>query len=204
LYPTIATPLTYTKGAFISLSSTSVLAKTHSLSTPDVRRNGPRRRCASGAYRATSTTSSTHWSRYFCDKFFRCALVLVTYPTHPSTLCEDAINDADYVHVPGAFSMTSREPREPFREIPVKVHIRRPDKDNWTYMGRAVVAYEPNGPRTSARVGMSSYRSENLPGTDYTPLQWYEQLRLRRSCVYSIMSVTVFSIHVAVLTDVLC
>jgi hypothetical protein len=41
-----------------------------------------------------------------------------------------------------------------FREIPVKVHIRKPERDSWTYLGRAVVAYEPTGPLSSPRVGM--------------------------------------------------
>jgi hypothetical protein len=57
----------------------------------------------------------------------------------------------------GQFESSPREtPQATFREIPVKVHIRRPDRDNWTYLGRAVVAFEPNGPRSSSRVGESS------------------------------------------------
>ena len=34
------------------------------------------------------------------------------------------------------------QPREPFREIPVKVHIRRPDRDAWVYVGRANVSLD--------------------------------------------------------------
>ena len=34
------------------------------------------------------------------------------------------------------------QPREPFREIPVKVHIRRPDRDAWVYVGRATVSLD--------------------------------------------------------------
>jgi len=35
--------------------------------------------------------------------------------------------------------------REPFREIPVKVHIRRPDRDSWVYVGRATVSLDTTG-----------------------------------------------------------
>ena len=41
--------------------------------------------------------------------------------------------------------------REVFPEIPVKVHIRRPGKDAWVYLGRATVAQEIHG--QSSRVG---------------------------------------------------
>lgn len=41
--------------------------------------------------------------------------------------------------------------REPFPEIPVKVHIRRPGKDAWVYLGRATVTQEIHG--QSSRVG---------------------------------------------------
>ncbi|KAI0307876.1 hypothetical protein B0F90DRAFT_79099 [Multifurca ochricompacta] len=37
------------------------------------------------------------------------------------------------------------QPREPFREIPVKVHIRRPDRDSWVYVGRAMVSLDATG-----------------------------------------------------------
>lgn len=39
-----------------------------------------------------------------------------------------------------------------FRDIAVKVHIRRPEKDAWTYMGRAIVSQEIIGQHS--RVGM--------------------------------------------------
>jgi len=35
--------------------------------------------------------------------------------------------------------------REPFRDIPVKVHIRRPDRDSWVYVGRATVSLDTTG-----------------------------------------------------------
>ena len=42
-------------------------------------------------------------------------------------------------------------PRESFREIAVKVHIRRPERDSWVYLGRAMVSQEIIG--QSSRVG---------------------------------------------------
>ena len=41
--------------------------------------------------------------------------------------------------------------REPFRDISVKVHIRRPERDTWMYMGRGIVTQEIAG--QSSRVG---------------------------------------------------
>lgn len=41
--------------------------------------------------------------------------------------------------------------REGFQEISVKVHIRRPGKDAWVYLGRATVTQEILG--QSSRVG---------------------------------------------------
>jgi hypothetical protein len=43
--------------------------------------------------------------------------------------------------------------REPFREIPVKVHIRRPERDSWVYVGRATVSLDTTG--HSSQVGES-------------------------------------------------
>jgi hypothetical protein len=45
--------------------------------------------------------------------------------------------------------------REPFREIPVKVHIRRPERDSWVYVGRATVSLDTTG--HSSQVGESPY-----------------------------------------------
>lgn len=50
--------------------------------------------------------------------------------------------------------------REGFPDIPVKVHIRRPGKDAWVYMGRATVTQEIYG--QSSRVG-EWYLSVILP-----------------------------------------
>lgn len=37
------------------------------------------------------------------------------------------------------------ETREQFKAIPVKVHIRRPERDSWVYAGRGVVTLEVSG-----------------------------------------------------------
>lgn len=44
------------------------------------------------------------------------------------------------------------QPRKEFRDIQVKVHIRRPEKDSWAYLGRALVSQEFMG--QNSRVGM--------------------------------------------------
>ncbi|KAK0208081.1 hypothetical protein DFS33DRAFT_1271434 [Desarmillaria ectypa] len=36
-------------------------------------------------------------------------------------------------------------PRENFRDIQVKVHIRRPERDSWVYLGRGIVSQEVVG-----------------------------------------------------------
>jgi hypothetical protein len=46
---------------------------------------------------------------------------------------------------------TGAQHREPFREIPVKVHIRRPERDSWVYVGRATVSLDTTG--RSSQVG---------------------------------------------------
>ncbi|KIP11387.1 hypothetical protein PHLGIDRAFT_114521 [Phlebiopsis gigantea 11061_1 CR5-6] len=38
--------------------------------------------------------------------------------------------------------------KDKFREIPVKVHVRRPDRDTWAYVGRAIVSQEAFGQGT--------------------------------------------------------
>jgi hypothetical protein len=50
---------------------------------------------------------------------------------------------------------TMQAPLEPnFREMQVKVHVRRPGRDTWTYLGRASVTQEIVG--HSSRVGEHS------------------------------------------------
>lgn len=46
-----------------------------------------------------------------------------------------------------------REIRETFRDVAVKVHIRKPDKDSWVYLGRGIVSSEIVG--RSNRIGVS-------------------------------------------------
>jgi len=41
--------------------------------------------------------------------------------------------------------------RDQFKEIPVKVHIRKPEKDTWVYVGRGLVTLEIFG--HSSQVG---------------------------------------------------
>jgi len=48
-------------------------------------------------------------------------------------------------HTGRPLSNGTAQPREPFREIPVKVHIRRPDRDAWVYVGRATVSLDTTG-----------------------------------------------------------
>lgn len=46
------------------------------------------------------------------------------------------------------------QPSKEFRDIQVKVHIRRPERDSWVYLGRALVSQEFMG--QNSRVGMWS------------------------------------------------
>ncbi|EKM61113.1 uncharacterized protein PHACADRAFT_134317 [Phanerochaete carnosa HHB-10118-sp] len=48
--------------------------------------------------------------------------------------------------------------RDKFREIPVKVHVRRPERDNWSYVGRAVVTQESFGQGSRIVVRATSSR----------------------------------------------
>ncbi|KAL6309886.1 hypothetical protein BKA93DRAFT_722496 [Sparassis latifolia] len=50
--------------------------------------------------------------------------------------------------------------RETFREIPVKVHVRRPERDAWAYLGRGVVTQEVWG--QSSRVVVRSATSRKV------------------------------------------
>lgn len=42
--------------------------------------------------------------------------------------------------------------REMYRQLPVRVHVRRPGRDAWFYIGRATVSHEVIG--QTSRVGM--------------------------------------------------
>ncbi|KAH8099404.1 hypothetical protein BXZ70DRAFT_298006 [Cristinia sonorae] len=51
-------------------------------------------------------------------------------------------------------------PKETFREIAVKVHIRKPDKDSWVYLGRGLVTSESVGRTT--RIVVRSISSQKV------------------------------------------
>ncbi|KZP16786.1 hypothetical protein FIBSPDRAFT_957685 [Athelia psychrophila] len=55
---------------------------------------------------------------------------------------------------------TTVQPRESFREIAVKVHIRRPEKDSWVYLGRALVSQEVVG--QASRVVVRAVQSQKI------------------------------------------
>ncbi|KAI0082276.1 hypothetical protein K474DRAFT_1565941, partial [Panus rudis PR-1116 ss-1] len=48
-----------------------------------------------------------------------------------------------------------------FKDIAVKVHIRRPERDNWAYLGRAIVTRESVGPKSS-RIVVRSVQSHKI------------------------------------------
>ncbi|ESK97897.1 hypothetical protein Moror_17179 [Moniliophthora roreri MCA 2997] len=50
--------------------------------------------------------------------------------------------------------------RENFRDIQVKVHIRRPERDSWVYMGRGLVSQEVHG--HSSRVVVRTLNTNKL------------------------------------------
>ena len=60
-----------------------------------------------------------------------------------------------------AAPMPSRESN--FRDVTVKVHIRRPEKDSWMYLGRGIASHEMTG--HSSRVG--ELKLEMSPHSDH-------------------------------------
>jgi hypothetical protein len=54
------------------------------------------------------------------------------------------------------------QPREPFREIPVKVHIRRPDRDAWVYVGRATVSLDITSTGHASQVVVRSSSADKI------------------------------------------
>jgi len=54
-------------------------------------------------------------------------------------------------------------PRDNFREIQVKVHIRKPERDSWVYLGRGVVTQEMTG--HSSRVVVRNLSSGKIMTT---------------------------------------
>ncbi|CAL1695613.1 unnamed protein product [Somion occarium] len=57
-----------------------------------------------------------------------------------------------------------QQAREPPRDITVKVHIRRPERDNWAYLGRAIVTQEVVGGKSN-RIVVRSMNSHKILAT---------------------------------------
>jgi hypothetical protein len=70
------------------------------------------------------------------------------YSSLPSTPLFTLRFGADLYLIPAA---PPQLPRDSFREIQVKVHVRRPERDSWVYLGRGTVIQEVTG--QSSRVG---------------------------------------------------
>ncbi|KAG6898059.1 hypothetical protein C0992_006537 [Termitomyces sp. T32_za158] len=51
--------------------------------------------------------------------------------------------------------------RDAFRDIQVKVHIRRPERDSWVYMGRGVVSQDVSGHSSRVGAAVSLYYSQS-------------------------------------------
>jgi len=74
----------------------------------------------------------------------------------PATLRElPQVQETSIIHT-GLPLSNGTQHRESFREIPVKVHIRRPDKDSWVYVGRATVSLDTTGHTSQVVVRMTS------------------------------------------------
>jgi len=71
------------------------------------------------------------------------------YTTYPDTQDRPRDNQNADPEDPFILAMSSQAsaplPRDNFREIQVKVHIRKPDRDSWSYLGRGVVSQEMAG-----------------------------------------------------------
>ncbi|KAI0053314.1 hypothetical protein FA95DRAFT_1674346 [Auriscalpium vulgare] len=48
-------------------------------------------------------------------------------------------------NIPPVTLSNSMQHRDSFKEIPVKVHIRKPERDTWVYVGRGIVSLEVTG-----------------------------------------------------------
>ncbi|RDB28950.1 hypothetical protein Hypma_015597 [Hypsizygus marmoreus] len=60
---------------------------------------------------------------------------------HPQSQTRD-VQELGSIQAPPPMPVPSREN---FRDIQVKVHIRRPERDSWVYMGRGLVTQEVTG-----------------------------------------------------------
>ncbi|TFK56982.1 hypothetical protein OE88DRAFT_1650516 [Heliocybe sulcata] len=68
----------------------------------------------------------------------RMDVVEATNPPHLHT-------QQDIQNIPAAVLNTQAAQQPGFREIHVKVHIRRPERDNWSYLGRGIASHEVSG-----------------------------------------------------------
>jgi len=71
------------------------------------------------------------------------------YTTHPNTQDKSRDNQNAGLGEPFVPSMAPQPsapmPHDNFREIQVKVHIRKPERDTWAYLGRGIVTQEVAG-----------------------------------------------------------
>ncbi|KAJ3552073.1 hypothetical protein NM688_g4349 [Phlebia brevispora] len=72
---------------------------------------------------------------------------------------------------PASSRTIATENQSVFKDIPVKVHVRRPDKDNWAYLGRALVCQEAFGQGTRIVVRALSTRKVITAFTEGAPIQ---------------------------------
>ncbi|KAI0321728.1 hypothetical protein OF83DRAFT_1098364 [Amylostereum chailletii] len=61
--------------------------------------------------------------------------------------------------------------RDNFKDIPVKVHIRRPERDSWVYVGRAMVTLEVSGHSSQVVVRSTSNSKILIRFSEGTELQ---------------------------------
>ncbi|KAI1788769.1 hypothetical protein LXA43DRAFT_1063322 [Ganoderma leucocontextum] len=80
---------------------------------------------------------------------------------HPSSNANAILTEMDrlYEQLRAAVAGAPQS-RDPFRDIPVKVHIRRPERDTWAYMGRGIVSQEISG--QSSRVVVRAASSSKI------------------------------------------
>ncbi|KZV77455.1 hypothetical protein PENSPDRAFT_645111 [Peniophora sp. CONT] len=75
----------------------------------------------------------------------------------PKVEAQDELVDVEF-----SKPSTSRQPgvHSTLKDLSVKVHIRRPERDSWVYVGRAVVNYETSG--SSGQVVVRSVASSKV------------------------------------------
>ncbi|KAF8168180.1 hypothetical protein B0H34DRAFT_49991 [Crassisporium funariophilum] len=75
-----------------------------------------------------------------------------------------AVSTNEVYHVkPEIFTTQLASTRDNFREIQVKVHIRKPERDSWVYLGRGLVTQEMTG--HSSRVVVRNLTSGKVMAT---------------------------------------